>query len=280
MYNLLRFITRYYLFFILVLLEGFCFYLIYQNNRYHQAAYVNMANRANGRVYEAYSGVTDYLYLRSYSDSLVAENAHLHALLLESKYDANTVTLTTTDTIEHKLEQVYTYIPAKVIHNSVNQAANYIFINRGKQQGIAAQMGVINPSGVVGQVVSVTENYAAVMSLLNKSFKVSAKLKHSNYFGTLAWEGKNTGLAKLREIPKHVKIKVGDTVVTSGYSELFPENVQVGRVKYAHAEPEENFLDIDVVLSTDMSNLSYVYVINNLKKNEIHILDTVVKKNN
>ena len=239
-----------------------------------------MANHANGRLYEAYSGVTDYLYLRSYSDSLVAENARLHALLRESKYDANTVTVTNTDTTEHKVEQVYTYIPAKVIHNSVNQAANYIFINRGSQQGITAQMGVINPSGVVGQVVNVTEHYSAVMSLLNKGFKVSAKLKHSSYFGTLAWEGKNTGLAKLREIPKHVKINVGDTVVTSGYSELFPENVMVGRVKYAHAEPEENFLDIDVVLSTDMNNLSYVYVINNLKKNEIHILDTIVKKNN
>ena len=280
MYNLLRFITRYYLFFIFIVLEGFSFYLIYQNNRYHQAAYVNMANRANGKLYQAYSGVTDYLYLRSFSDSLVAENAHLHALLRESKNDATPISLTTTDTVEHNMQQVFTYIPAKVIHNSVNQAANYIFINRGRRQGITAQMGVINPSGVVGQVVNVTEDYAAVMSLLNKSFKVSAKLKHSNYFGTLAWEGKNTGLAKLREIPKHVKINVGDTVVTSGYSELFPENVLVGRVKYAHAEPEENFLDIDVVLSTDMNNLSYVYVINNLKKTEIQILDTVVKKNN
>jgi rod shape-determining protein MreC len=118
------------------------------------------------------------------------------------------------------------------------------------------------------------------MSLLNKNFKVSAKLKHSNFFGTLSWEGKNTGLAKLKEIPKHVKIKVGDTVVTSGYSELFPENVMVGRVKYVNAEPEENFLDIDVTLSSDMGNLSYVYVVSNLKRKELILLDSVVKKNN
>lgn len=280
MYNLLRFIVRYYLFIFFLLLEGFCFYLIYQNNRYHQAAYVNMANNANGKVYKAYSGVTDYLYLRQYSDSLVAENARLHAMLPESKYDTSAERQLQTDTIDKKLEQVFTFTTAKVIKNSVNQAANYIYINRGSRQGIEPQMGVINPSGVVGQVVNVTEDYAAVMSLLNKNFKVSAKLKHSNYFGTLSWEGKNTTLAKLREIPKHVKMKVGDTVVTSGYSELFPENVMVGRVSYVNAEPEENFLDIDVTLSSNMNNLSYVYVVSNLKRKEIQVLDSVVKKNN
>jgi rod shape-determining protein MreC len=280
MYNLLRFLVRYYLFFFFLLLEGFCFYLIYQNSRYHQAAFVNMANGANGKVYQTVAGVTDYLYLRPMSDSLVAENARLRAMLRESTNDRRIDQQKQTDTIGNKLEQVFTYIPAKVIHNSVNLSANYIFINRGRNQGITPQMGVISPSGVVGQVVNVTDDYAAIMSLLNKNFKVSAKLRNSNYFGTLAWEGKNTTLAKLREIPKHVKINVGDTVVTSGYSELFPENVIVGTVRHVHAEPEENFLDIDVILSTNMSNISYVYVVNNLKRNEFLILDSVVKKAN
>jgi len=280
MYNLLRFIVRYYLFFIFLLLEGFCFYLIYQNSKYHQAAFVNMANGANGKVYQSIAGVTDYIYLRQMADSLVLENAQLRARLKESTNDTTVVLQKQTDTIGKKLEQVFTYIPAKVIHNTVNLSANYIYINRGKNQGITPQMGVISPAGVVGQVVNVTDDYAAVMSLLNKNFKVSAKLKNSNYFGTLSWEGKNTSLAKLKEIPKHVKINVGDTVVTSGYSELFPENVIVGKVKHVNAEPEENFLDIDVTLSTNMNNLSYVYVINNLKRKEFLVLDTVVKKGN
>jgi len=214
------------------------------------------------------------------SDSLVAENATLHARLRESTNDRKVVVEKQTDTIGGKLEQVFTYIPAKVIHNSVNLSANYIFINRGRNQGITAQMGVISPGGVVGQVVNVTDDYAAVMSLLNKNFKVSAKLKNSNYFGTLSWEGKNTSLAKLRVIPKHVKINIGDTVVTSGYSELFPENVIVGKVSHVNAEPEENFLDIDVTLSTNMNNISYVYVVNNLKRKEFQVLDSVVRKAN
>jgi len=280
MYNLFRFLVRYYLFFFFLLLEGFCFYLIYQNSKYHQAAFVNMANSANGKVYQTISDVTEYFYLRQMADSLVAENASLHAMLKESTNDKTVTTQKQTDTISNKLEQVYTYIPAKVIHNTVNLSANYMYINRGKKQGITTQMGVISPGGIVGQVVNVTDNYAAVMSLLNKNFKVSAKLRNSNYFGTLSWEGKNTTLAKLREIPKHVKIHEGDTIVTSGYSELFPENVMIGRVKHVKAEPEENFLDIDVILSTNMNNLSYVYVVNNLKRNEFIVLDSVVKKNN
>ena len=280
MYNLFRFLVRYYLFFFFLLLESFCFYLIYQNSKYHQAAFVNMANGANGKAYQTVSGITDYFYLRQMADSLVAENASLRARLKESTNDRSVTLQTQTDTIGKKLEQVYTYIPAKVIHNSVNLSANYIYINRGKNQGITTQMGVISPGGVVGQVVNVTDDYAAVMSLLNKNFKVSAKLRNSNYFGTLSWEGKNTTLAKLKEIPKHVKINVGDTIVTSGYSELFPENVIVGVVKRFKAEPEENFLDIDVTLSTNMNNLSYVYVVNNLKRKEFIVLDSVVKKNN
>ena len=280
MYNLFRFLVRYYLFFFFLLLESFCFYLIYQNSKYHQAAFVNMANGANGKAYQTVSGITDYFYLRQMADSLVAENASLRARLKESTNDRLVTLQTQTDTIGKILEQVFTYIPAKVIHNSVNLSANYIYINRGKNQGITTQMGVISPGGVVGQVVNVTDDYAAVMSLLNKNFKVSAKLRNSNYFGTLSWEGKNTTLAKLKEIPKHVKINVGDTIVTSGYSELFPENVIVGVVKRFKAEPEENFLDIDVTLSTNMNNLSYVYVVNNLKRKEFIVLDSVVKKNN
>ena len=280
MYNLFRFLVRYYLFFFFLLLESFCFYLIYQNSKYHQAAFVNMANGANGKAYQTVSGITDYFYLRQMADSLVAENASLRARLKESTNDRSVTLQTQTDTIGKKLEQVFTYIPAKVIHNSVNLSANYIYINRGKNQGITTQMGVISPGGVVGQVVNVTDDYAAVMSLLNKNFKVSAKLRNSNYFGTLSWEGKNTTLAKLKEIPKHVKINVGDTIVTSGYSELFPESVIVGVVKRFKAEPEENFLDIDVTLSTNMNNLSYVYVVNNLKRKEFIVLDSVVKKNN
>jgi rod shape-determining protein MreC len=280
MYNLLRFLIRYHLLFFFILLQGFCGYLIYQNSHYHQAAMVNMANDANGQVYQSYTHAQDYIHLREMSDSLVTENARLRAQLRNAQNEEQPILRTATDTPSVKWMQVYTYMPAKVIRNSVNQTSNYIYINRGSAQGITSQMAVVNPNGIVGQVVNVTEHYAAVMSLLNKSFKVSAKLKHSNYFGTLSWTGRNSTTAKLEEIPKHVKVKIGDTIVTSGFSEIFPENIAVGRVSYINAEPEKNFLEIDVTIATDMNNLSYVYVINHLRKSELAHLDTLVKKTN
>jgi rod shape-determining protein MreC len=140
-------------------------------------------------------------------------------------------------------------------------------------------MGVFNANGIVGQVISVTDNYAAVMSVLSKDFKVSAKLKKSEYFGNMHWDGINSTTATLEEIPKHVPVKVGDTIVTSGFSELFPRNIMIGTVKKVKTQADKNFLEITVNLSTDFGNLSYVYIVKNIRRNELQSLDSLSKKN-
>ena len=140
-------------------------------------------------------------------------------------------------------------------------------------------MGVFNANGIVGQVTYVTDNYAAVMSVLSKDFKVSAKLKKSEYFGNMHWDGINSTTATLEEIPKHVPIKVGDTIVTSGFSELFPRNIMIGTVKKFWTEPDKNFLNVTVSLSTDFGNLSYVYVVKNFGRGELQTLDSLTHKN-
>ena len=175
MYNLFRFFLRYYLFLLFLILEVFCFFLIYRNKHYNQVAYINIANSANGKLYQTVRSVTDYIYLRRISDSLVAENASLRARLLESKLDNHVDSLKTTDTTG-RFTQHFTYLTARVIRNSVNQSSNLIFLDKGKLHGLAKQMGVVNANGIVGQVISVSDNYAAVMSVLSKDFKVSAKL--------------------------------------------------------------------------------------------------------
>lgn len=235
-----------------------------------------MANNISGHVYNTYKGVNDYFYLRNYNDSLVAENAMLRAQLYESKYDNRIVVGTMVDS-NAKTVQNYTYITARVIRNSVNEASNLIYLDRGKNQGISKQMGVINSNGIVGQVISVTDNYAAVMSVLSKDFKISAKFKKNQYFGNLHWDGINANTAVLEDIPKHVPVKVGDTIVTSGFSQLFPRNVMVGRVKSVNMEADKNFLDISVSLSTNFGSLSYVYVVNDIRKQEIQLLDSITK---
>ena len=240
MVNLLRFFLRYYLLFLFVALQGFCFFLIYSKNKYNQATYINVANGVSGRFYSTVSGVSEYLHLRGVNDSLALENAHLRAQLLDSRFDNKTDSLFVRDSAT-RFVQVYSYIPARVIRNSVNQATNIIYLEKGKLQGINKQMGVIAPNGIVGQVINVTDNYAAVMSVLSKDFKVSAKFKKNEFFGNLHWDGINSTSATLEEIPKHVPAKVGDTIVTSGFSQLFPRNVMIGVVEKVNAAPEKTF---------------------------------------
>jgi len=259
-------------------LEFFCFYLTYRTKKYNQAAYTNMATALSGKVYNTYSGITDYLYLKRMSDSLVNENALLRQKLIESKFDNKVDSAKVNDTTGRYIQH-FTYLTARVIYNSVNQASNLIYLNRGKNQGLTRQMGVYNANGIVGQVINVTDNYAAVMSVLSKDFKVSAKLKKSEYFGNMHWDGINSTTATLEEIPKHVPVKVGDTIVTSGFSELFPRNIMIGTVKKIKTEADKNFLNITVSLSTDFGNLSYVYVVKNLRRDELQTLDSLSKKN-
>lgn len=278
MYNLFRFFLRYHLFISFVLLEVFCFYLVYRTKHYNQVAYIATANAASGKVYKTARTVSDYLNLRNVNDSLMAENAALRARLRESVIDSKVDSIQVTDTAG-KYIQHFTYLPARVIRNSVNQPANLIYLDKGKLQGVAKQMGVINANGIVGQVIGTTENYAAVMSVLSKDFKVSAKLKKNEYAGNLHWDGIGSTTATLDDIPKHVNAKVGDTIVTSGFSELYPRNVMIGKIKKVRMEPDKNFLFISVDLSTEFGNLNYVYVVKNLKRNELQTLDSLVNKN-
>ena len=231
-----------------------------------------------GKVYKTYTNARDYFYLRRISDSLMAENALLRSRLPESRISIKADTSTITDTAG-KYIQHFVYVSARVIRNSVNQPSNLIYLDKGRQQGINKQMGVINASGIVGQIISVTDNYAVAMSELSKDFKVSAKLKKNEYFGNMHWDGVNSTTATMEEVPKHVPVKVGDTVVTSGFSELYPRNIMIGTIRTVKAEPDKNFLDISVNLSTDFGNLSYVYVVKNLKRNELLTLDSLVNKN-
>lgn len=237
-----------------------------------------MANNLSGWLYQSYSGVTNYLDLRNVNNELMAENAALRARLSESLFDNRIDTGRVSDS-SGRYVQHYSYISAQVIRNSVSQSSNFIYLNKGSKHGISKQMGVINANGIVGQVISVSDNFSVAMSVLSKDFKVSAKFKKNEYFGNLRWTGIQSNTAMLEEIPKHVPVAVGDTIVTSGFSELFPRNILVGTVKKFKMEPDKNFLDITIHLSTNFGSLNYVYIVNNMKRQEIIKLDSTIVKN-
>ncbi|WP_217606661.1 rod shape-determining protein MreC [Chitinophaga sp. GbtcB8] len=287
MRNLIIFLRRYFNFFLFLLLEVICIVLVFRNNNFQKTAYLNSANNVSGKLYDRYNNVQYYFHLKATNDSLVSENARLHNLLRSSFDSMLTSNSVVTDTIRlysddtmHRVVGTqmrrYLYREAKVINNSVNRPVNYITIHRGRLQGIRPNMGVISPTGVVGMVRSVSDNYAVVLSMLAKSsgsatsnFGVSARLIKGKETGTVYWDGANPGYAILRDVPRSVKVQKGDTVITSGFSSLFPENIPVGYIdEISVSDKSSTSYSIRVKLATNFYNLQYVYVIDNLLKDE------------
>jgi rod shape-determining protein MreC len=280
--NLIIFLRRYFNFFLFLLLEVICIVLVFRNNDFQKTAYLNSANGISARLYNRYNNVQYYFHLKATNDSLVNDNARLHNILRTS-YDSVTLgDLVKTDTIRtystdttRKIVGIelrrYLYHAAKVVNNTVNAPINYLTIHRGSANGLKPNMGVIGPSGIVGIVRSVSPNYAIVLSLLSKgrNFGFSARLSHSKEMGTVRWYGGDAGYALMEDVPKSVRLIKGDTVVTSGYSALFPENIPIGYVEsYSLTDKGSTAYTIRIKLATNFYNLQYVYVVDNMLKDE------------
>ena len=279
MLNIFRFIFRYYLFILFLLIQFFCFWLAYRFHTYHETFFISRAHVIAASVHRFNMAIEQYLSLQKVNDSLALHNARLLSqVVLSQTQDAIQVDSVKSVNLSKKYTQVYSYLNARVVRNSVSGMNNIIFINKGKKQGVHLQMGVISDQGVVGQVVSVTEHYAAVLSQLNRKFRTSARLKGSGYFGNLLWDGTDPQYASLDEIPKHIQLKAGDSVVTSGYSELYPADIMIGRVHSVRIHPESNFADIKVKLAVDFRRLDYVYVVINKRRDELRSLDSLTQK--
>ena len=265
MRNLILLIWKYHFFLLFVLFETAAGYLIIQNNNFQKASFINSTNAFVASVLNVKNSITDYFHLKATNEILAGENARLHTLLPEAYYNDKLEINAVRDST-HK--QQYEYVSAKVINNSTNKRNNYLTLNKGKLDGVKPEMGVISSGGVVGIVKDVSDHYCSVMSLLHKDFHTSANLKKNNYFGNLSWEGGNPTKAVVIEIPKHVPLAKGDTLVTTTYSGIFPEGIKIGTIDNFEIKPGENFYTAIVNLSTNFYNLSYVYIVNNILKGE------------
>jgi rod shape-determining protein MreC len=248
-----------------LLLWTFCFFLVIKNNNFQQVSVFNSTNKAVATVMEGVNYVKEYINLKENNANLARENANLKTLMPESFYEVSALTQVVKDTLR---KQQYSYINARVVNNSVNRRNNYLTLDRGSIHGITKDMGVISSTGVVGIIKDVSPHYCTVMSVLHKNTRISTRFKNSNYFGSLVWEGENYRQATLTDIAKHVKFNEGDTLVSTMYSSIFPEGIMVGTVENSDIRKGENFYRINVALSTNFSNLSHVYVVVNLLKDE------------
>ncbi|MBN2596712.1 MAG: rod shape-determining protein MreC [Marinifilaceae bacterium] len=265
MKNLLHFIVRFHFTIIFVVIEIFCMLLLVSYNNYQKTEFLNSSNALTGSLYEKVSSTTDYLALDKLNEELNKENTRLKNILAESYKMSVDSSVLYNDSL---YQQQYLYRTAKVINNSVNKQLNYITLNKGKLNGIQPEMAVVTDHGVVGVVKSVSNNFSTVISLLNSRISISAKIKKNNYFGSLTWDGKDYKTARLYEVPIHVSIQIGDTIVTSGYSSIFPEGILLGTVQEILPSSGGNFHELIVAFANDFKSLSYVKVIGDLMKNE------------
>jgi rod shape-determining protein MreC len=265
MINFIRFIVKYHRFFLFLLFETISFFLLVNYNHHHNQTFVNSSSKFAAGVLEISSNFTDYFSLKRANEELSRENAFLRTQLPENIYTLNEAAPGNKE-IQDSIH--YLYRPAKVINNSTNKFHNYITINRGSNHGIAPQTGVISARGLVGVVRHVSPNYATVISLLNTQLKISARLRETNHFGSLEWDGRSYQFAILNEIPGHAKVSVGDAVVTSGYSALFPEGILIGTIEDFELNEGEGFYIIRVKLSIDFKNLTYIETVEKITRDE------------
>jgi len=207
--------------------------------------------------------------LNEENKKLVEENKKLRSLLYNLNID-DTIQLDTT-----KFD--FTSISGRIIKNSYASPNNYITINKGTNHGIKQDMGVITAKGILGIVEHTSKNYASVQSILNSKSNINAKIKNTNYFGSLVWDGRSYNQVKLEDIPRLVPLLVGDTIVTGAMSSIFPENIPIGVIKKFDLNTSQSFYSIDVALFNDMTNIRNVYLIEDLDRAEILELQTSIE---
>ena len=282
MNSLIRFLFRYHIIFLFVLLEGIALILISSDSLYQRYRFVSATRSVSGSLHSWLGGISDYLELRDQNDILVRENLNLRRTLanygdMDTKFTPYVPDSLTRDTAVKSITQ-YQYYSAKVVNNSVNKQHNFITLKKGTADGVRPQMGVITSNGLVGVVKSCSNHYSTVISLLNTDLKVSAKLRRTGYFGSFSWDGLHSDIVILSEIPQNADVVVGDTVVTSGYSSMFPEGVLLGYVKDFDMSGG-SFYRIRVKLSIEFKKLNYVYLVDNIQSEEQTQLESTDIKN-
>lgn len=273
MQQIISFILKnsYRLLFLLLLSLSLAFTI--QSHSYHKSKVISSANFFTGGIYEKINNINEYFGLRKQNEELSQENARLKSLLFNLK---DTTKLPDIDTI--KGVKKINIIVSKVIHNSYSLQENFLTINNGSASGIKPNMGVINSAGIIGIVDKTSKNYATIISILNVNSKINAKIKKSNHFGSLIWNGKNTGFAQLIDVPRLAGVRKGDTIVTGGQSIIFPENIGIGTIDKVYIDDETNYYTLDIKLFNDMTNLGHVYIIKNKDSEEIMNLENQSKK--
>ncbi len=273
MRNIFLFIRRYFNFLFFLFLQIFCVSLIIQYSYYHQAIFGDNANVITGKINEQFDKIDYYFQLKKTNDSLLKANEMLYNKLASNFNVPDSGSKQIIDSI--KIDSLvkyrkYNYLTAKVVANSVASQSNFIVLQCRKSDQVKIGMGIVDlNNAVVGAVTDVDGEFVVVMSLLHKDSHISGKLLKTGETGTVSWDGKYPNLVTLTGVPKSAKMAKGDTVITSGYSTIFPKGLMLGRVDEVYLDKSTNNYKITLRTATNFYNLEYTYVINNAQQAEI-----------
>ncbi|MGE0770131.1 MAG: rod shape-determining protein MreC [Cyclobacteriaceae bacterium] len=264
--RLFYFFYQYRAFFTFLILEFFCAWLVVENNQYQSTKFFNTSNSLAANIMGISQGIREYFSLRQINTELARENAELRTKL--EQRNQSLYSLEVREIKDPAIINRFDYVSARVINNSTHLFRNFITIDKGASSGIEPGMAVISAAGAVGKVKSVSDHYAVLISLLNTDENVSSMVKRTNHFGTVNWDGTDPRYTSLKFIPRHVKLQIGDTIVTSGFNAVFPEGVLIGVIRDVKLGEGSPFYDLKVELAQDFSKLSYVEVVRSHLKQE------------
>ena len=264
MRNLLDFLARHNHWFLFVLLEVVSFVLLFKYNSYQGSVWFSSANAVAGKVYDASSAVDQYFSLVDVNRKLTERNVYLERELARL---TDTATVAAKDSTYMQRMQAgvlrkYKSVPARVVSNSLDKLNNFITIDKGTADGVGKDMGVACGLGVVGIVYLTAEHYSVVIPVLNSKSNISCSIRGRGYFGYLHWYCDRPDEAYLDDVPRHARFRIGDIVVTSGYSSVFPPGMLVGKIMRVYNSANGMSYRLRVKLSTDFGNLRDVCVIN------------------
>jgi rod shape-determining protein MreC len=234
-------------------------------NRNQNSTFLALSSEVSGHMQTAYNEVDIYFHLNRVNDSLMVENKRLRDQLITSKYIDTSKSVAITDTT---YKQRYIHIPGEIVNNSVTSRNNYLTLAIGKNKGIGSHLGVVSTNGIVGITRASSENFTSVLSVLHTDFTVSAEIKEIKEIGSVVWDGKNPAVMILKNIPMHIKISKGQHVVTSPYSNVFPQGTPIGIIHNFEIKSGDAFYTIYIKLATDMRNVRQAYVIKDLMREE------------
>jgi rod shape-determining protein MreC len=276
--NVFLFIRRHFNFLFFLVLQIIALSFLFRYNKFHEAAFLNVSTELTGRLNERYNNIEYYFQLKKTNEALVQENLRLRQELVANYEAPDSNKRLFRDTIRVDSIRKWLIMEAKVVNNTISLPTNYLTIHRGFRQGVRQNMGVTGPQGIVGSVINVSENFAIVMSVLHPQFRVVAKLRKGGETGTIFWDGISPAFISMRGIPRSANVVVGDTVVTSQITSLFPAGLLVGTISEIVPDNTSNFFNLRLRTATNFSNIEYAYVLDNLQYDEQKRLEDSTRK--